>query len=243
MIQALLTSSYFIYATLGGLLSAVVWLWFWLKEDPHPEPKRVLIRTFFTGVLVLPIALFLEEVFFEGGVNLGFIAKNSFHFWILFVWAGIEEIAKYSAAYWAALIRPGFDEPIDAPIYLITAALGFAAFENSIFLFKAFREGFAAFEGPMLGLITSQLRFIGATLLHVTTSAIVGISIAYAFFHPEKRHRNVIGGLFTATLLHTFFNFFILKEGGEKVLIIFFAVWITAIALIFILEKIKRLKV
>ncbi|MEK7090651.1 MAG: PrsW family glutamic-type intramembrane protease, partial [Patescibacteria group bacterium] len=158
--------------------------------------------------------------------------------WLLFLWAATEEVFKFAAAYWAALRLPIFNEPIEAPIYLITAALGFAAMENSIFIFKII----SSYQNTEIGILTGQLRFLGAMLLHVTTSGIVGASIAFSFFHREHRHRNIIGGILTATLLHALFNYFILESGGENVLSVFLFVWIITIAFIFLLERIKKLK-
>lgn len=232
----IIVSTSALYAFLGSIIPIIVWLWFWLKEDPHPNPRRILIATFFGGALAVPVALTGEIVAVEVANYLGIFAKNSFPFVLLFVWAGIEEFAKYKATSFIALHRPGFNEPIDAPVYLVTAALGFAAFENAIFLFNAFQEA------PMLGLITGQLRFLGATLLHVTASGIVGVSIAYSFFHAESRKRNVFGGLFTATLLHALFNFFILKQENGSALQVFIGVWVAAVVLMILLEKVKRLR-
>ncbi|MDP2676827.1 MAG: PrsW family glutamic-type intramembrane protease [bacterium] len=232
----LIISTSALYAFLGSIIPVIIWLWFWLKEDPHPNPRKILIATFFGGVLGVPVALMGEIVAAETAGYLGLLAENSYPFILLFVWAGIEEFTKYKAASFIALHRLGFNEPIDAPIYLVTAALGFAAFENTIFLFNAFQEA------PMLGLITGQLRFLGATLLHVTASGIVGVSIAYSFFHKESRKRNVFGGLFTATLLHALFNFFILKQESGGALQVFIGVWVAAIILMVLLEKVKRIR-
>ena len=239
MNQALTVSSNLLYAFLGGLIPAIIWLWFWLKEDPHPEPQKVLARAFFAGAAVIPLAMLVEAFFCESGKVLGLILDcDAYPFWLLAFWAATEEVFKFAAAYWAALRYPVFSEPIEAPIYLITAAIGFAAMENSIFIFKIL----STYQNTEIGILTGQLRFLGAMLLHVTTSGIVGASIAFSFFHSEHRHRNIIGGLFTATLLHALFNSSILKAGGENVLSVFLFVWLTAIAFIFLLERVKKLK-
>jgi len=91
--------------------------------------------------------------------------------------------------------------------------------------------------------MTSNLRFIGATLLHTACSAIVGASIAFAFFHKEKMKYNVIGGIILSTLLHFTFNYFIINGGGENILKIFLPLWLGIIIIIFICEKVKRLKI
>ena len=239
MNQALLTSSNALYAFLGGLIPAIIWLWFWLKEDPHPEPQKVLARAFVAGAAVIPLAMLVEAFFCESGRLAGLIPDCTVYpFWLLALWAATEELFKFAAAYWAALKYRHFVEPIDAPMYLITAAISFAAMENSIFIFKIL----STYQNTEISILTGQLRFLGAMLLHITTSGIVGISIAFSFFHREHRYRNVVGGLFTAALLHALFNFFILKTGGENVLNVFLFVWAAAIAFIFLLEKVKRLK-
>ena len=117
-----------IYALLGGILPALVWLAFWLREDyRHPEPRGLILRTFTFGmgavILVLPfqkvIAVFLP------GMTLAAI----------FLWVVLEELFKFSAAYIGGLRSVEDNEPIDPIIYMITAALGFVALENALFLF------------------------------------------------------------------------------------------------------------
>ena len=227
----------FFFAFVGGVLPALLWLWFWLKEDAHPEPRRVLILTFIAGMIMAIVALFLEQLAFLT-INASFksFPPGLVSILLLFVWAGIEEVAKYSAARKVALRQSAFDEPVDALIYLITAALGFAALENVFFLLKVFGT-----QGMVVGFITGNLRFLGATLLHIVTSAIVGASIAFSFFHKERLVRNVLGGLLLATILHTLFNYFIIKSGGVNLFKILIPLWLGVIVLILIFEKIKSL--
>jgi len=233
-----ITSADVFFAFVGGLLPALLWLWFWLREDLHPEPRRILFLTFIAGMMMAILALFLEQ-----GANilvtkwLNFFPKWLFATVLLFVWAAIEEIVKYIAARRAALRLPSFDEPVDALIYLVTAALGFAALENILFLLKV-----SGSHGMLAGLITGNLRFLGATLLHVICSAMVGVSVAFSFFHKEKLIRNVLGGLLFATILHTLFNFFIINGGDSNLFKILVPLWLAVVILFFIFEKIKGLK-
>ncbi|QQG45997.1 MAG: PrsW family intramembrane metalloprotease [Candidatus Niyogibacteria bacterium] len=221
-------------AAVGGLVTSLIWLWFWLREDPHPEPRKAIFLAFGAGAAAVFAALLLEELSYYWGLDLGLwpIGKPSLKLFL--VWAAIEELLKYSAAYWAALRKDVFDEPVDAPIYLITAALGFAALENILMLFGIFRGEIAS------GLAAAHLRFVGATLLHVLASSIVGLSIAYDFFHKHHRWRNALGGLVLATLLHAVFNFFILKGGAEGMIYVFSVVWLGIIILILSFEKVKK---
>lgn len=220
----------------GGLIASLIWLWFWLREDPHHEPRKALFLAFSFGAIAVFAALFLEKASYYIGLNFGFWPKGTPTFALFLLWAAIEEFLKYGAAFWAAMRKDAFDEPIDAPVYLITAALGFAAIENILMLFGIFQGEIAS------GLAAAHLRFIGATLLHVLTSSVVGLSIAYDFFHPHHRLRNALGGLVLATLLHAVFNFFILKGGAEGLIYVFSVVWLGVIVIILSFEKIKKIR-
>ncbi|MFQ5583533.1 MAG: PrsW family glutamic-type intramembrane protease [Calditrichia bacterium] len=155
----------------------------------------------------------------------------------LLIWAFIEEILKYLAAKKTVFAKKYFDEPIDAVIYMITAALGFASLENALFIFKSLLD-----SSVLASINTGSMRFIGATLLHTASSAIVGSSIAFSFFHKENRRRNVIGGILLAGLLHFVFNYFIMKDDGGNILKVLVPLWLIIIIIIFIFEKIKKIK-
>lgn len=224
---------------LTGFIPPLLWLWFWLKEDPHPEPKTALFKSFLLGIAVVPIVIFIEYYWKKIAVSIGLVgASEEYSLWLLAPWAFIEEIAKFSAAWWADLKRSVYDEPVDAVIYLITVALGFAAMENFLFLLKVMSQ-----NGTLVQILTTaDLRFMGATILHTVSAGIVGVSIAFTFFHPERHGRNIIGGLILATVLHTAFNVFIINQGVEgSIFKTLFSVWITALILIFFFEKVKQI--
>lgn len=225
-------------ALLGGLLPALFWLWFWFHEDKiHPEPKKIIFTAFFFGMIAVPLAIFLEK-FYIGfrypGISdteaLGMLA-----FIDLFAWAAIEEFLKFGMAFLAGLRSQYFDEPIDAVMYLISAALGFAAIENALFIWSAVSQG--GFDA----LITGQLRFIGASLLHVAGSALIGFSIGFGLCKPKlTRAIYLVIGLVGAFTLHAVFNYLIIITNEQYLLDIFALLWIVMILIIFLFEKIKR---
>ncbi len=128
----------FVYALLGGLLPALIWLWFWMHEShDHHEPKHTLWLTFICGMcavfFIFPLQKFAE-----------YVTGAQMNSWtIILIWAALEEIIKYLAAYGIALRdkKNAYDEPIDAFVYLMTAALGFAAMENTLFLLGPLLQG------------------------------------------------------------------------------------------------------
>ena len=175
-------------------------------------------------VCVLPIQKFIQ-------VNI-----NS-HEWQLILWASAEEIIKYLAVIIILYKMHHANEPIDWPIYLITAALGFAALENALFLIKPLSIG-----DNTVGLITGQLRFLGSTLLHTVSSGILGIAIGMSM-HMEglrKLWYLVVGFIFAITL-HSVFNFFIMRNGGSGFLRVFAFLWVVTIVVMLLFEKLRRM--
>jgi len=183
--------------------------------------------------IVLPIVLPLEKLVQSQAAAVGYAAEGVL---VLFFWALIEETFKFAAAYIAALHWRVFDEPLDAVIYMITAALGFAAFENMLFLVSPIQAG-QIFET----IVTGDLRFVGATLLHVLSSATVGVLIARSFYRGAiSRFKATVIGVILATALHTAFNFFILLKGGSATFFVFLTLWLGIVVLLLLIEKIKR---
>ncbi|MBI2100342.1 MAG: PrsW family intramembrane metalloprotease [Candidatus Vogelbacteria bacterium] len=222
-----------IYSFLGGLLPAIIWLWFWLKEDrAHPEPRALVAVVFIAGGLAVVPAYWLEKSGLEimaplFGHQLGLTVT---------LWALIEESLKFLAVYIFALRGRWFDEPVDAMVYMITGALGFAAAENSLFLLSTF----VTHGQPVIFLLTGNLRFLGATVVHLVASSIVGGFVGLAFYSQRRRRLAYLaGGLLTATLLHALFNYFIITAKSEGVLKIFVLLWATAIFVIFFFERVK----
>lgn len=215
-------------ALLGGLLPALIWLWFWLKEDStNPEPKGLLLLTFIGGILsvfaVLPLQKFSEA----------FITNKDA---LLIVWAGLEEFVKYFFVAIIALRSRHCDEPVDFAIYMITGALGFAALENTLFLLDP-----VSLKDSGVSLLTGNLRFIGSMLLHAVASGVIGMAIGFAYYKNFiRREFALIGGLFLSIALHSVFNYFIINS-SQNVFSVFTLLWIVTIIFIFLFELLRRL--
>lgn len=233
----------YVLAFIGGFVPGVLWLFFWMSEDKkHPEPKRLILLSFCMGILAVPIALFLERAFADSFVeplSLSRFLKNfPLHgLFALFVFAAIEEVAKFAAAYGAALWSKEVDEPIDYMVYLIAAALGFAAYETALFIFTPISNGSIS-EGIILG----NIRAIGAMLLHIVASSSIGIFLAFAFYRSKMR-RFVYGllGLLAASVLHTIFNIAIINTEGNGAAIALIFVWIAVVVLLIMFERVKKI--
>lgn len=216
-------------AFVGGFLPALFWLWFWLREDnKHPEPKRLIALSFFFGVCAVPLAIPFEKLI------------DAFAFSPLIVligWAFVEEALKYLAAFAGGMHTQAEDEPIDAMIYLVTAAIGFAAAENALFLLHPLTNG-----EMFTTLVTGNIRFIGTTLLHVLSSATIGAFVAFSFYKRKRvRIEHFLLGLVLATGLHAVFNFFIINSGQTWMFTIFACLWLAIVVLMLIFERVKRI--
>lgn len=195
----------FVIYVLLGLLPAFAWLVFYLREDAEkPEPKILLFYTFLIGAgsafLVLPLQVLVNNWF-------ALLGASVYSLLGLLLLSAIEEVSKFAVVYLGISKRKEFDEPIDAMIYMITAALGFASVENVASIFQSLGN-----------LETVSLRFIGATLLHSLTSGLVGYYWAKGF---------IIKGLVIATALHAIFNYLIINTGpiGPAVIFLIFVAY------------------
>ena len=109
-----------------------------------------------------------------------------------------------------------------------------------LFIIKGFGE-----SGLSTGLMTASMRFLGASLLHVLSSAVLGGIMAHAFCKGRgARIKFTLAGLAVATLLHTLFNLFIIRsvetETHTGILIAFVSLWVGIVLLIAFFEKVKH---
>jgi protease PrsW len=245
MLNTSLDTGTLLLSAVGGILPALAWLWFWLREDKmHPEPRSRLLVCFLAGMVGVVIAYFAEQYSCDNiaGVSCSLIGLERISYpaiiFIMIAWSAIEELLKYGAAGFTALLSKDFDEPVDGLVYMITAALGFSALENAMFLLGHITDG-----GTWLQtLATGQMRFIGASLLHVISSSAIGYAAAKSFFLPRKSkifYRLI--GVLVAITLHTFFNLFIIQGNDRITFAVFGTVWVVVIVLLLLFEKVKKI--
>ncbi len=200
---------YLLYA-IFGFLPSVIWLLFYLRKDHHPEPNRMVIKIFLWGMLMGPVAILLE-LFVKWLINptdlAGFIeilksnSRNIYLFVsIVFVAPVIEEYVKYAVVRFKVLKNPEFDEPLDVMLYMIIAALGFAAVENLLLVFQSPLPGFE----QVISL--SALRFISATFLHALSAGLLGYWLAKSLADPTKKVQYLARGFGLAIFFHASYN-------------------------------------
>ncbi len=202
------------------LAPTLFWLWFFYRKDAiHPEPRGLVAKVFFFGMLATIPAIILEGL---GNQVIPFIDSQSIlplFLGTLLIVGPAEEMSKYLVLRWRIWRRPEFDEPIDGIVYAAAVALGFATVEN---FFYALQDGMAVMllRGPI------------STLAHVLFAAPWGYGLGLAKqLPPGEGAAAVRRGLFIASLAHGAFDFFLFT--GQTA-----SSWALVIPLAFILLKV-----
>jgi RsiW-degrading membrane proteinase PrsW (M82 family) len=225
-----------------GILPSLVWLSYYLTEDLHPEPKRMILKVFLFGVLIT-IPVFFVQIGLKNlldQTNISPLAYNLIY-WFLIISLS-EEIFKYLVIRIKVVNSPNLDEPLDLMLYMVVAALGFAALENVLYLFVP--EGQMSFNQLMTRtLIVDFIRFIGATFLHTLCSAVIGYYLAVSICQAKKKKIILAFGIFLAVGLHGLYDFSIMTLDSPIKFIIPTAIILTLALLVFIgFEKLKKMK-
>lgn len=207
----------YIFALFLGVLPSTIWLAYYLAKDIHPEPKKWIFLVFLSGMAITPFAIYFEWQIiniFEYFSSVFPIFFGSFMKNMAIVFIGIaatEEFFKFAIARFAMKRNAFFDEPADAMIYMISAALGFAAIENIVIMHL---YAPLIFLDPSQPIFTLAMRFAGATFLHTLSSGIIGFYYALSLTKINRTQANrnslILKGFAIAILLHGFFNYLIL---------------------------------
>lgn len=224
--------SYSIYILLGTIPS-IIWLLFYLRKDSHPESNGMVLKIFFYGMLATLPAILIEMGILEEIKNLHGIFQQ-----IVYLFLGValvEEVLKYLVVRGKVFCSAEMDEPTDVMLYMIIAALGFAALEN-ILLLLPLGPTFLLKEASLIILF----RFLGATLLHALCSGLVGFFMAMSFYKTKMRTLFSIIGLSMAIILHGLYNFSIIE--GKDIERFFIPLLIIISLSIFVTYGFKKLK-
>ena len=181
-----------ILAAVLTALPVFVLLRYFYRKDVHPEPRALLVKTFLLGiVLIAPL--------YPVAYLLALLAPTASAPWVAaayeaFVLAAIpEELLKFVVLRAYAARRPAFDEPMDGIVYGATAALGFAAFENALYVWEG-------------GWITALVRAFTSVPMHAACGAILGYFVARSVFEGGGR-RALWTGFAWAVLAHGIYDF------------------------------------
>jgi RsiW-degrading membrane proteinase PrsW (M82 family) len=221
-----------------AVVPSILWLLFYLRKDKHPEPNRMIIKIFCWGILAALGALIFEFLYLEG---LKILSLQNVVLLMIGGAAFIEEYLKYFVVKKKVLKSSEFDEPIDAMLYLIIAALGFAAAENIFLLNGLYMTGVPINEILQITIA----RFLGAVFLHALASGIIGYFLARSLLLRHKRKSFVGLGILIATCLHGIYNYIIIEIGPyneHSVILIIGLIILMAISVSWAFKNLNKLK-
>lgn len=170
------------------------------KDKYEPEPKRILLAAFLLGCLcTLPAAIFevvgLKLLGFGGLKKLGIRDAVIQAFLVV---ALTEEGLKFLVLRFHAYRKKDFNEPFDGIVYGSFVALGFATFENLLYVLH---RGFAA----------GVFRMFTAVPGHYAYGVIMGYYVGKAKFEAHNQTAHMLRGLFSAIVLHGAYDTFLLQ--------------------------------
>jgi RsiW-degrading membrane proteinase PrsW (M82 family) len=220
-----------------GILPSLIWLLYFLEKDNDPEPKKMIVLAFVLGALGAGIACvfqgYLREMIMSlNGFKPAVVAFLNSFLAISF----LEETSKFLAASVVFVLGVrNIDEPVDFMIYMITAGLGFAAFENYLY----FSNAAATIVAELI-----FLRFAITTLFHALSAGILGYFISQAV--KTRSDYLIFTGLITVTFLHTLYNALIelMSTTGDLFYSSFLLVFIFLLTLVLVkgFTKTKEMK-
>jgi len=123
---------------IAAIAPALVLMWYVYHKDTQPEPTRLVAKGFLYG----GIAVFASTLISTPLLMMGFFPQNpttlSECIKISFFGAAIpEECAKLLMLWLLLRACPEFDERYDGIVYASAVGLGFASFENLMYLLQA----------------------------------------------------------------------------------------------------------
>lgn len=168
----------------------IAFIAYFYARDVRREPRRVLVRTFLWGLASLFPTAIVGSIALLAPLSSPWFAVA----YMAFAAAAIpEELFKLLVVRGYSARQPSFDEPMDGIVYGVTAALGFAALENALYVVGG-------------GWLVAAVRAVTAVPMHAATGAILGYAVARARFTTGRR-RTIVGGVAAAIAVHGVYDF------------------------------------
>lgn len=215
-----------------ALLPAVILLYMIYKADKiEKEPIGLLAKLFIFGVLSTISAMVLETIGCEL-IGIFFYEEDLIYIIIenFFIVALAEEIGKYIVVKKFAWNHPAFDYTFDAVVYAVVASLGFAAFENIMYLTD---------ETLSTALMRGVLAVPGHAIDAVFMGYFFGLAKRYEVMGDKKRtKKNLKKALWIPVFTHGFYDFCLSVDYTFMLVVFFvFEIFIT----IYAIRMIKKL--
>jgi len=177
-------------------------LYVYLRDKYEREPMRLLVKSFAAGFfVVIPAALiemWLGNTFVLDDSNSSIAVRN-------FLFIGLtEELCKLFCLVVIAYPKPDFNEPFDGITYAVMVSMGFATAENIMYVLDG-------------GLHVALIRIFTAVPAHASFSVLMGYFVGLAKFERTHERLYIFLGLFSATMFHGAYDFFLSIDSIELI--------------------------
>ena len=197
-------------------------------KDTIKEPKKLLNKLFIFGILsgIIVIIISIYELFlFPSFTNVNKIDNFITLFIYSFIFIALtEEICKFFIIYILGYNNKEFDQAYDIILYSVFVALGFAFFENVIYIIN----------NPNIQVLF--LRIITALPAHIFFQTIMGYYLYLSKLN--NRDKCIFLSIFIPTVLHGCYDFLVFT--GSNVFVMM-ALGLLIIMFIITNSKIKQL--
>lgn len=189
-----------------AIIPVILILSFIQSKDKNKEPIGLLVQLFIGGVFSCFMVMMISSVlsnflpFMNANISSG---EASFLDIFLYSFIGvalIEESCKFIITYALSYRHKDFDEAYDIVVYAIFVALGFAGFENILYVVGSGK------------LQTGLLRGITAVPGHACDGLFMGYYLSLAKISATKKEKsdetvNIIKSIFVPVIMHGIYDF------------------------------------
>jgi RsiW-degrading membrane proteinase PrsW (M82 family) len=188
----------------------IVALYVYIRDKYEKEPVVNLLKALLTGVLIVLPVLLIEEILLQFGDQLDGLIKA---FYTGFGVASLtEEGFKYVAFLLFFWSGRSFNEKFDGIVYAVFISLGFAAVENTFYVYEG---------GYQVGIV----RALTAIPAHALFGTVMGYHFGKAKFYLKDRSKHLILAFLMPFTWHGLYDFF-LMAGREIFLLLFIPLFI-----------------
>lgn len=203
-----------------SILPVVVLGTYIYNKDKNKESKKLLAKLFLSGLLSIILTLIISGVLDSLFPILAADSDNlnlyELFFNVFFGVALVEEFSKWIMVYKISYNHKEFDEVYDAIVYTTFVALGFACFENILYVLE---------EGMYTGIIRAFTAVPGHTCDGVLMGYYLGLAKLYHLQNDNaKSKKNLALSLIVPTIAHGIYDYCAMS--GNGLLIIGFIVFI-----------------
>jgi protease PrsW len=171
---------------------AAIGLYIYLKDKHEREPLGLLLRSFFFGILSVFVTLLISRVIGNFiTIDEQSVSEQAVHAFLIV--ALVEEFSKFIFVRGILYNNANFNEPFDGIVYSVMVSMGFATFENILYV----TEG---------GIGTAFMRMFTAVPAHASFAILMGFYLGKAKFEHKKSYY-ALHALGVATLFHGAYDY------------------------------------